>query len=147
MLPVALSQPGQRQASKSAGQRERIIDGASWRPPVWGSLYSLRPNTVSAMARRSPTVRLIYGFIAAIAAAYILIVSALWYGQASFIFQPSPDVETTPADLGVKFEKVALPIGGGQVVGWWVPSQNPQAATLLYSHGNAGNIGANAQDV
>ena len=95
----------------------------------------------------SGVVRLIRGFIAAIAAAYILIVSALWYGQASFIFQPSPDVETTPADLGVKFEKVALPMSGGQVAGWWVPAQDPHAATLLYSHGNAGNIGANAQDV
>jgi fermentation-respiration switch protein FrsA (DUF1100 family) len=99
------------------------------------------------MARRSPTIRLIRGLLAAIAAAYLLIVSALWYWQASFIFQPSPIVDTTPGDLGVTFEKVALPIGGGQVAGWWVPSQDPQAATLLYSHGNATNIGANAQGV
>jgi alpha-beta hydrolase superfamily lysophospholipase len=99
------------------------------------------------MARRSLTFRLIRGLIAAIAAAYLLIVCALWYWQASFIFQPSPVVDTTPGDLGVKFEKVALPIGGGQVAGWWVPSQDPQAATLLYSHGNATNIGANAQGV
>ena len=99
------------------------------------------------MARRSLTFRLIRGLIAAIAAAYLLIVCALWYWQASFIFQPSPVVDTTPGDLGVKFETVALPIGGGQVAGWWVPSQEPQAATLLYSHGNATNIGANAQGV
>jgi fermentation-respiration switch protein FrsA (DUF1100 family) len=99
------------------------------------------------MARRSLTVRLIRGLIAAIAAAYLSIVSALWYSQASFIFQPSPVVDTTPGDLGVKFEKVALPIGGGQVAGWWVPSQDPQAATLLFSHGNATNVGANAQGV
>src|SRR5678816_2786787 len=99
------------------------------------------------MARRSLTVRLIRGFIAAIAAAYLLIVSALWYWQASFIFQPSPVVDTTPGDLGVKFEKVALPISGGQVAGWWVPSQDPQAPTLLYSHGNAGNVAANVQGV
>jgi alpha-beta hydrolase superfamily lysophospholipase len=99
------------------------------------------------MARRSLTVRLLRGLIAAIAGAYLLIVCVLWYWQASFIFQPSPIVDTTPGDLGVKFEKVALPIGGGQVAGWWVPSQDPQAATLLYSHGNATNVGANAQGV
>ena len=70
------------------------------------------------------------------------------YRQASFIFQPSPVVDTTPGDLGVKFEKVALPINGGQVAGWWVPSQDPQAATLLYSHGNANNVAEqNAEDV
>ena len=99
------------------------------------------------MARRSLTFRLVRGLIAALAAAYVLIVVALWYWQASFIFQPSPVVDTTPGDLGVKFEKVALPISGGQVAGWWVPSQDPQAATLLYSHGNANNVGANAQGV
>jgi uncharacterized protein len=98
------------------------------------------------MPRRSLTVRLVRGLIAAIAAAYLLIVSALWYWQASFIFQPSPVVDTTPGDLGVKFEKVALPISGGQLAGWWIPSQDPQAATLLYSHGNAGNVAANVQD-
>ena len=99
------------------------------------------------MARRSLTFRLARGLIAAIAGAYLLIVSALWYWQASFIFQPSPVVETTPGDLGVKFEKVVLPIGGGQVAGWWVPSQDPHATTLLYSHGNAANVGANAPGV
>jgi uncharacterized protein len=99
------------------------------------------------MARRPLTFRLVRRLIAALAAAYVLIVSALWYRQASFIFQPSPVVNTTPSDLGVNFEKVALPISGSQVAGWWVPSQDPQAATLLYSHGNANNVGANAQDV
>ena len=99
------------------------------------------------MARRSLTFRLVRGLIAALAATYVLIVGALWYWQASFIFQPSPVVDTTPGDLGVKFEKVALPISGGQVAGWWVPSQDPQAATLLYSHGNANNVGANVQEV
>ena len=99
------------------------------------------------MAQRSLTFRFVRGLIAAIAAAYLLMVSALWYWQASFIFQPDPVVETTPGDLGVAFEKVTLPLGGGQLAGWWVPSQDPHAATLLYSHGNAGNIGANAQGV
>jgi alpha-beta hydrolase superfamily lysophospholipase len=99
------------------------------------------------MARRSVTFRLVRGLIATLAAAYLLTVSALWYWQASFIFQPSPVVDTTPSDLGVKFEKVTLPIGSGQVAGWWVPSQAPHAATLLYSHGNANNVGANVQEV
>ena len=100
-----------------------------------------------AVARRSFTFRLVLGFISAIAAVYIVVVLALWYWQASFIFLPSPIVDTTPSDLGVKFEKVALPIGDGQVTGWWVPSQDPHAATLLYSHGNAGNLAANARSI
>jgi hypothetical protein len=99
------------------------------------------------MARRPLAFRVVGGVIAVLAAAYVLIVSALWYWQASFIFQPSPTVNTTPIDLGVQFEKVTLPIGSGQLAGWWVPSQDPHAATLLYSHGNAGNVAANVQEV
>ena len=99
------------------------------------------------MARRSLAFRLIYRLTAAIAAIYLLIVGALWYWQASFIFQPSPIVDATPADFGVRFAKIVLPIGGSRLTGWWVPAENPQAATLLYMHGNANNVGANAQEV
>jgi alpha-beta hydrolase superfamily lysophospholipase len=99
------------------------------------------------MARRSLAFRLVRGLISAIAATYLLIVSALWYWQATFIFRPSPVVDATPGDLGVTFARVALPIGGGQLAGWWVPAENPQTATLLYLHGNANNVGANAQEV
>lgn len=106
------------------------------------------PSNMAPERKTRPLVlRLVGGLIAALAAAYVLIVCALWYWQGSFIFQPSPVVETTPSDMGVKFEKVTLPIGGGQLAGWWVPSEDPQAATLLYSHGNANNVGANAQEV
>jgi alpha-beta hydrolase superfamily lysophospholipase len=98
------------------------------------------------MARRSRAFRLVRGLISAIAATYLLIVSALWYWQATFIFRPSPVVDATPGDSGVAFTKVALPIGSGQLAGWWVPAGNPQTATLLYLHGNANNVGANAQE-
>jgi alpha-beta hydrolase superfamily lysophospholipase len=99
------------------------------------------------MARRPLRFRLVRGLIAAIAASYLLLVAALWYWQATFIFQPNPVVDLTPGDLGVTFSKVTLPIGGGQLAGWWVPSKDPQAATLLYLHGNANNVGANVQEV
>jgi fermentation-respiration switch protein FrsA (DUF1100 family) len=106
------------------------------------------PSNMPPDRKTRPLVwHLVRRLLVALAAVYLLIVCALWYWQASFIFQPSPDVNTTPSDLGVKFEKVVLPIGGGHVTGWWVPSQDPQAATLLYSHGNANNVGANAQEV
>jgi pimeloyl-ACP methyl ester carboxylesterase len=99
------------------------------------------------MARRSLAFRVLRGVIVAIAATYLLIVGALWYWQAAFIFQPSPIVGATPGDSGVTFAKVALPIGSGRLAGWWVPAENPQTATLLYLHGNANNVGGNAQQV
>ncbi len=99
------------------------------------------------MAGRSLVFRLVRGVVSAIAASYLLAVGALWYWQATFIFQPSAVVGVTPRDLGVAFEQVALPIGRDHLAGWWVPAGNPQTATLLYLHGNANNVSANAQQV
>src|SRR5262249_20749702 len=125
--------PGSRGAAHRLGEKSRLSSRAI--------CYD------SGVARRSFTFRLVLGFISAIAAVYIVVVLALWYWQASLLFLLEPMGDPTPSDLGVKFEKVALPIGGGQVTGWWVPSQDPHAATLLYSHGNAGNLAANARSI
>src|SRR6266849_881421 len=100
-----------------------------------------------AKQTRSLPFRLIRGLFAAIAGAYLLMVGAIWYAQARIIFHPSRIVDVTPGDLGVKFDKVTLPLKGDQLAGWWVPSEDPQARTLLYLHGNAGNVAANVDQV
>src|SRR5688572_21376686 len=67
---------------------------------------SRMPSNMAPDRKTRPLVwHLVRRLLAALAAVYLLIVCALWYWQASFIFQPSPDVNTTPSDLGVKFEK------------------------------------------
>jgi hypothetical protein len=96
---------------------------------------------------RSLAFRLIRGLFAAIAGAYLLIVGIIWYAQAKIIFHPSRIVDVTPGDLGVKFNNVTLPLKGDQLAGWWVPSDDPQAKTLLYLHGNAANVAANVHQV
>ena len=40
-----------------------------------------------------------------------------------------------------------MPLNGDRLAGWWLPSRIPHAATLLYLHGNAGNVSANADQV
>src|SRR5688572_26422752 len=96
---------------------------------------------------RSGASRLIRGLVAAIAGAYLLVVCVVWYTQANIIFQPSRVVDVTPGDSGVKYDKVSIPLNGDRLAGWWVPSEDPQARTLLYLHGNAGNVSANAAHV
>jgi uncharacterized protein len=93
-------------------------------------------------------MRIIRALLIAIASAYFLFVAAIWYTQASFIFLPSRTVDATPAESGVKFDNITLPIQGAQIAGWWVPAEDPQQApTLLYFHGNAGNVAANRDHV
>jgi alpha-beta hydrolase superfamily lysophospholipase len=94
--------------------------------------------------RRSRWLRLIIGVLAVMLAAYVGLSAAIWYEQARIIFQPSRTVDATPADFGAPFEPVDLPLGGDRLAGWWLPAEAPRARTLLYLHGNAGNIGVNA---
>jgi fermentation-respiration switch protein FrsA (DUF1100 family) len=84
-------------------------------------------------------------------AAYLAICLLLYFRQTRFIFFPSATLETTPADLGMPYEEVWLPIEqAGQsrrnherIHGWWIPAQGKAVGTLLYLHGNGVNIGAN----
>jgi fermentation-respiration switch protein FrsA (DUF1100 family) len=100
-----------------------------------------------ARKTRSLAFRLVRGLLIAFAGLYLLVVGAIWYAQAKIMFHPSKVVDVTPGDLGAKFSNVALPLMGDQLAGWWVPSEDSQAGTLLYLHGNAANIAANVRQV
>ena len=59
--------------------------------------------------------------------------------ERGLIYHPSTTLEGTPAALGLAFEDVdATTADGVRVHGWHLPG--PRRATLLYCHGNAGNI-------
>lgn len=72
----------------------------------------------------------------------------LYLRQNRFIFFPAPVIETTPAELELKYEEVWIPVNrkSGKIErihGWWIPSEIPSNRVLLYLHGNGVNIGAN----
>jgi pimeloyl-ACP methyl ester carboxylesterase len=96
---------------------------------------------------RSLAFRVARGLFVAIAGAYLLLVGIIWYAQTKILFHPSAIVDVTPGDQGVKFDPVILRLGGDQLTGWWVPSEDPQAKTLLYLHGNAANVAANVDQM
>ena len=87
--------------------------------------------------------RFIIGLAGAGAIAYIGVCIAMWFGQNRLMFHPQAELETTPASIEVPYQDVWIPVGEGQLHGWWLPSEDPQAKTVLFLHGNAGNIGAN----
>lgn len=80
---------------------------------------------------------------------YVLLAAAVYGGlclaiflfQARLVFLPSRTVAATPARIGLDFEEVWLNAADGvRIHGWYVP--HPRArGTLLFFHGNAGNIG------
>jgi len=60
--------------------------------------------------------------------------------QRQMIYHPSGDLEATPDRLGMAYEDVFLNASDGvRIHGWYVPAPGAKA-TLLFLHGNAGNI-------
>ena len=72
---------------------------------------------------------------------------SLWVLQPSMVFFPTRVLQTTPQDWGLDYEDVTLRTADGvSIHGWFIP--HPQAShTLLFFHGNAGNISHRQQSV
>jgi fermentation-respiration switch protein FrsA (DUF1100 family) len=60
--------------------------------------------------------------------------------ERRFIYYPSRPLAADPSSVGLPFRDVAFTAADGvRLHGWLIPGRTP--TTLLYSHGNAGNIG------
>lgn len=83
----------------------------------------------------------------AVTMSYLAACGYMWSAQKQLVFEPSPEIQTTPARLGMRFEELSIPVGSGgdraELHGWWVPAEQPGAVTVLYLHGNYRNIGNN----
>lgn len=75
---------------------------------------------------------------------YVLITALAWMFQRHLLFLPDiagDSVNATPAHQGWYYEPATLTAAdGAKIGGWWLPLENARA-TLLFFHGNAGNIG------
>ncbi|MFK7816041.1 MAG: alpha/beta hydrolase [Gammaproteobacteria bacterium] len=86
-------------------------------------------------------------FLLAIALFYIAAMIAIYFAQALFIYapqMPTRDVVATPADLGLEYEDLTLnTIDNEKINAWYIPakkSKTDSKKTVLFFHGNAGNI-------
>jgi uncharacterized protein len=68
--------------------------------------------------------------------------------QRHLLFRPLPHIIRTPAEIGLPYEDIWIPVGhpsdtsGGQIHSWWLPNPSSQKV-LLFCHGNYGNISFN----
>lgn len=74
--------------------------------------------------------------------AYLLLVGFAYMTQAGMLYLPGlpgRQLEATPSAIGLDYEDVLLDTSDGvRIHGWFVPGESTR--TLLYFHGNAGNI-------
>ncbi len=93
--------------------------------------------------------------IASLALSSSLILGAgvyLWYVQDKLIYQPNafgrypkenPSGWRNPSEMGLQYEDVSIKtVDGIELRGWFVKTRNyKQSPTVVFFHGNAGNIG------
>ena len=88
----------------------------------------------------SKFTRLVFSSVAVIIFFLLLSNVYLYVTQPNMVFYPSKDIAATPDDWQLPYESVSLKLTDNtHVSGWYLP--HPQATkTLLFFHGNGGNI-------
>lgn len=77
-----------------------------------------------------------------LAAAYAGLAGVLYFSQSSMVYYPEigREIVATPRQAGLDYEEVRLLAADGVALhGWFVPSAQSRG-TVLFLHGNAGNI-------
>ncbi|WP_183732947.1 alpha/beta hydrolase [Desulfurispira natronophila] len=70
-----------------------------------------------------------------------MLVALLYFLQHRLVYIPWSAINATPADVGLQYEDVFLDAADGvKIHGWMVPAADEAAPTVLFFHGNAGNI-------
>jgi fermentation-respiration switch protein FrsA (DUF1100 family) len=82
---------------------------------------------------------LLNSFITLIAV-YLAFVLLVYFNQSHLVYFPEKQLGNTPKDVGLDYMPVNIATGDGETLhGWWVPVSDAKG-TVLFFHGNAGNI-------
>jgi hypothetical protein len=72
---------------------------------------------------------------------YLLLAGLMYVFQDRLVFMPGKVMICDPSAAGMPFEDVTLRTPDGlSLAAWYVPAGGPTRATVLFCHGNAGNI-------
>lgn len=91
--------------------------------------------------------RMILSIIVTVLGLYLGLILILYLFQARLIYFPTRPIDATPADIGLRYEDVRLKTSDGvALAGWFIPVDHAKG-TVLFFHGNAGNISHRLQSV
>ncbi|MCH8556354.1 MAG: alpha/beta hydrolase [Balneolia bacterium] len=92
--------------------------------------------------KRKKLVGSIFTIAGTLAVIYVVTGFLLFLVQDKILFLPSSDIRATPGNAGMEYEEHFFPSSNGYILhGWFVPANSGEdAITILFSHGNAGNI-------
>lgn len=84
----------------------------------------------------------------AITLGYGAVVGLAFAFQDQLLFQPSRRILATPDAAGMSYDTVEVDTEDGETLhSWWIPASESVRGTLLFFHGNAGNISGRLESV
>jgi hypothetical protein len=84
--------------------------------------------------------RVLIWLVSIVAGLFLVLLGYLYFAQERIIFLPRSAINQTPADIGLNAENVTLTIDDEVTLhGWYFPVDSTRP-TVLFCHGNAGNI-------
>jgi uncharacterized protein len=89
---------------------------------------------------KSFAVQLFQSVLTIALSVWIILCLFLYFMQSSYIYYPYAELTATPREVGLDFNDVSLITRDDKKIhGWYIAHPAPRA-TLLFLHGNAGNI-------
>ncbi|MEK7302584.1 MAG: alpha/beta hydrolase, partial [Pseudomonadota bacterium] len=71
---------------------------------------------------------------------YLIVVLLVYFGQSRLIYFPEQQISNIPSAIGLDYTPVNIPASDGETLhGWWMSVPDAKG-TVLFFHGNAGNI-------
>lgn len=71
---------------------------------------------------------------------YLVLVSFVYLRQGKMLYYPMREIEAAPNQIGLSFQDLMIQTSDGvKINAWYVPARTNRG-TVLFSHGNAGNI-------
>lgn len=89
----------------------------------------------------------IYWVLGLIVSGYLLLLVLVYFCQSGMMFHPQKKLLQTPSALGLDYEDAYFTTNDGITLhGWYIPSPVSRG-TVLFSHGNAGNISGRLETI
>jgi len=129
-----MSKSKARQTSRSAVSPQPHSERTS-RPP------KSAPPTISGKWLLGA---LAIALLAALLCAWGSLCLLFWQGSWQLLYHPAPAVTRTPANVNLPFESIGFATaasGEPQLRGWWIPAEPEARLTVIFLHGETGNLG------
>ena len=85
-------------------------------------------------------MRMLFNLLIVLFFIYLAFVLLVYFNQTRLVYFPEKQLSNTPEVVGLDFASVQIATGDGETLhGWWIPVNNAKG-TVLFFHGNAGNI-------